>query len=146
MRTEIIEPLELSDYFDAISDGIHIIDGNEKVIYCNKALHAWREKMGIEGDIIGKKVLEAFPFLPNKAREEYRLVFRTGKILITDEVLKVNWTGIHAETRKIPVMKNQKVVNVISMFRDITERKESDAEKANLEAQLLQAQKMEAAR
>jgi PAS domain S-box-containing protein len=144
MRTEIIEPLELSDYFDAISDGIHIIDGNEKVIYCNKALHAWRKKMGIEGDIIGKKVLEAFPFLPNKAREEYRLVFRTGKILITDEVIKVNGTGMHTETRKIPVMKNQRVVNVISMLRDITERKESDAEKANLEAQLLQAQKMEA--
>jgi PAS domain S-box-containing protein len=144
MKTEVMQPLELSDYFDAISDGIHIIDGNEKVIYCNKAFCAWLEKMGIDTDVIGKKVLEAFPFLANKAREEYRLVFRTGKILITNEMIKVNGTGMHAETRKIPVTKNEKVVNVISMFRDITKRKESEAEKANLEAQLLQAQKMEA--
>jgi two-component system, cell cycle sensor histidine kinase and response regulator CckA len=144
MKTEMILPLELSDYFDAISDGIHIVDGNERIIYCNKAFYEWLEKMGIGIDVVGKKVTDAFPFLPAKIRDEYRQVFRSGKILVTDEVIKVNGTGMHAETRKIPVIKNQKVVNVISIFRDITRRKKSEAERANLEAQLLQAQKMEA--
>jgi PAS domain S-box-containing protein len=144
MKTETILPLELSDYFDAIGDGIHIIDGNEKVIYCNKAFCEWLEKLGTEADAVGKKIWDAFPFLADKARDEYRQVFKTGKILVTDEMIRVNGTGMHAETRKIPVVKNQKVVNVISILRDITGRKESEAEKVNLEAQLLQAQKMEA--
>ncbi len=144
MKTEMILPLELSDYFDAISDGIHIIDGTGKIIYCNKAFYEWLEKVGIEKQVVGKKASEAFPFLPEKTNEEYRQVFKTGKILVGDEVIKVAGKELHSETRKIPVIKNQKVVNVISMFRNVTKRKQSEAEKANLEAQLLQAQKMEA--
>ena len=136
--------LELNDYFNAIDDLIHVVDGDMKVIYFNKALHNWLEENGSEKDIIGKNFFEAFHFLSEDIMDEFKNVFKNKRNIIREVSLNLKGREIISDTRRIPVIKNNKVVHVITMVRDITERKKSEAESASLKAQLLQAQKMEA--
>jgi PAS domain S-box-containing protein len=106
--------------FDFLPEAIHIIDRDYKIIYCNNTFKKWNKILGLETEIINKKVFDVFPFLSEKIREEYETVFIRGEILITKEKNLIKDMEIETETRKIPIFEKDKVIHVITLIREIT--------------------------
>jgi PAS domain S-box-containing protein len=126
-----------------MADSLHVVEKDLSILLMNKTFRQWNKGLGLEEDTEGKSIFEVFPFLPSEVRKEYEMVFRTGEFLITEEEIHVGEQHIFTETRKIPIFEGENVTRVITIIRDITERKRSEEEKKRLEDQLGQAQKIE---
>jgi PAS domain S-box-containing protein len=111
---------------DSMSDAIHLVDQDLRIILINRAFENWCEELGLKMDGIGKNVFDLFPFLPEKVHDEYREVFNTGKILVTEESNQVGDREIVTETRKIPIFEGKRVIRVVTVVHDITERKRAE--------------------
>ncbi|MFW9782968.1 MAG: ATP-binding protein [Candidatus Heimdallarchaeota archaeon] len=118
--------LQYRNTINSMGDAIHVIGENLKIILINPAITKWLEMIGIETKVLGKKINEAFPFLPRKILNEYKQVFKTGKTLITDEETLVKGKTYFTESRKIPIIIDGMVKQVITIVRDISERKISE--------------------
>ena len=68
--------------------------------------------MNLTTDVIGKDVLQVFPFLPDDVCDEYARVFQTGEVLMTEESTRLQEQEIFTETRKIPIFREGKVFQV----------------------------------
>jgi PAS domain S-box-containing protein len=122
---------------NAMGDWILVVDPDLRVVLFNEAFKQVSRELGLTTDVIGRTPMEVFPFLPETLIDEYGWVFENKKVLITQETSKVGGREFVTESRKIPLFKEGRIVRVVSVIRDITESK-------RLEAQLQQAQKMEA--
>jgi len=129
---------------DAMSDALHVVDRDLHILLMNKAFKKWNRELDIHEEPEGKTIFELYPFLPAVLRDEYEKVFTTGEPLVTEEETMLDDAKIYTETRKIPVFEGDKVARIITIVRNITERKNSEQERERLQDQLTQAQKMEA--
>jgi PAS domain S-box-containing protein len=112
---------------NSMQDAIHVVDAGLTVVLINERFLQWLEELGIEiHDPIGRSIPEIFPFLPDKVCDEYRHVFEYGDILTTEDTIKVADRHITTNTRKIPVYKENKIVQVVTIIRDITENKRAE--------------------
>jgi PAS domain S-box-containing protein len=111
---------------DAMSDMIHVVDDKLQIILTNDALRAKNAELGLPTDVVGRTVYDIYPFLPPKVSEEYAEVFEHGRLLITEESTPVGDREIVTETRKIPIRVGGKVSHVVTVMRDITERKRAE--------------------
>jgi hypothetical protein len=119
---------------DAMDDGIYVIDSDLKITLNNTTIARWAQEMGLSGILVGKTPLKAFPFLPDDVSDEYRQVFQTGEILVTNEESRFANREKHLEVRKIPIVMNRGEVSFIAtVIRDISERVQ--AEKALWESE-----------
>ncbi len=128
---KILIEIQKSEYhyrliFDSVGDAIHIIDRELRIIIANKAFTEWIRVMSIKADIVGLNVFEAFPFLRETVKGEYEQVFKTGKTLITEECNILYGRNIYTESRKIPIMEENRVVQIITVIRDITDHKKAE--------------------
>ncbi len=112
--------------FDSMADAIHVIDADLRIVLLNENFRRWLRELGLFENLIGKSVLEAFPFLPERVAEEYHGVFQDGQVLVTEEVTNINGKDIVTETRKIPIVKEGKAIQVLTVIRDISERKAAE--------------------
>ncbi len=120
---------------NAMGDMIHVVDDNLQIVLFNEALRQRNEQLGLDTDIVGKTIHELYPFLSQKVLREYDEVFRNGRLLVTEGCNQVGDKEIITETRKIPIRGGDRVVQVITVIRDITERKRAEAQRdATLEA------------
>jgi PAS domain S-box-containing protein len=111
---------------NSLSDPLHVVDRDLKIILSNSAFDSWLTNLDINKKIVGRIVFEAFPFLPNEVREEYDQVFNSGEILLSEGSIVLNNNKIFTETRKIPIFKEGRVNQVITIIRDITESKKME--------------------
>jgi len=114
---------EYRSILNSMSDAIHVIDADMKITLINKAFAKWSKQLGFSVSAIGKTPWEIFPFLPKAVKKEYKIVFKTAKLLVTEEKTIVNKKEVFTETQKIPLIDGGKVVQVATIVRDITERK-----------------------
>jgi PAS domain S-box-containing protein len=123
---------------NALKDAIHVIGPDMRILLCNDAFVAWNRGLGLKADMVGKTFYEVFPFLPKSVRSEYRKVFRTGRMLLTEETSIVGGREFITETRKIPVMEAGRVARVLTIIRDVTESRTAQRQllevKSHLEA------------
>jgi len=110
---------------DSMGDSIHIIDRQFRIIFASERSNLWLEQVSLPKIILGQTLHEAFPFLSEKVYEEYRQVVETGKTVMTEEKTKIGQSEFITETQKIPVMGKGKVVNVVTIIRDLTELKKN---------------------
>ncbi|MBN1329391.1 MAG: PAS domain S-box protein [Candidatus Heimdallarchaeota archaeon] len=110
--------------FDSIIDPMHVVNQNLKILLINKSLAIWLSSLGVGNNIVGKTIFEAFPFLNEKVKDEYKQVFLTGKPYISIESDFLDTLEIITETRKIPIFEKNKVVRIITILRDITNEKQ----------------------
>ncbi|MHC4509804.1 MAG: PAS domain S-box protein, partial [Planctomycetota bacterium] len=75
---------------------------------------------------VGRTIFELFPFLPETVGEEYRRVFEESLVLTTEEVSHIAGREIATETRKIPIRREGRVVEAVTVIRDITERRQAE--------------------
>ena len=111
---------------ETLPDGVSVIDKDLKVIFANSNLLSWMHILGLPNDIIGRTVLDAFPFLSPIVVDEYRTVFLAGRIVVTQETSPIGDAEIVTETRKIPIKENDETVAVVTIIRNITERKQAE--------------------
>lgn len=121
---------------DALGDWILAVDRDLRIMIFNKAFKQINKELGLATDVIGRTPIEIFPFLPPSLLDEYQWVFENKKNLITEEITKVGDREFVTESRKIPLLKDGEIIKIVSVMRDITDKK-------RLETSLLQAQKME---
>ena len=113
---------------DFMGDAIHVMDRDLRLVLLNERFKQWCRELGLETEIIGRTVFEAFPFLPETVRKEYEQVFRTGETLVTEEASQVGEREIITETRKIPILQGGEVAQVVTVVHDITKRKRAEEE------------------
>ncbi|MDY7010587.1 MAG: PAS domain S-box protein [Planctomycetota bacterium] len=118
--------LQYRTTLDSIVDAIHVVGKDLRIILCNSALEQWRRQLGLESNPVGLTVFEAFPFLPESVRDEYHNVFQTGKTFIREETFTIDNKKYSTEARKIPILNRGKVIQIITVLRDITGRKQSE--------------------
>ncbi|MCK4380181.1 MAG: PAS domain-containing sensor histidine kinase [Candidatus Lokiarchaeota archaeon] len=111
---------------ESISDPLHVVDAELKIIYQNSAFIEWLKALGLNHEIIGKTPAEAFPFIGEKATKEYHEVFNSKKEHFLEDSMVLNNKRIFTETKKIPVLNDGKVIQIITIVRDVTERKEAE--------------------
>ena len=108
---------------DAVGDAIAVVDKELRLVYVNRPLKKRCAALGLEADMEGRCLLDAFPFLPaEKVRREYRSVFDTGQPLTTRDRVVVNGMEFFTETRKAPIFEGDSVVHVLAAMRDVTEK------------------------
>jgi PAS domain S-box-containing protein len=111
---------------DSMGDAIHVVDAELRLTLYNIAFEGLIENLGLEPDVIGKTIFEVFPFLSDRVREEYQQVFRTGEPLLTEERSSVGTKEYVTETRKIPIFEEGRVTQIVTVIRDITQRKQAE--------------------
>lgn len=108
---------------DAMGDAIAIVDKELRIVYANRTLKKRCAALGLEADMKGRCLIDAFPFLPaEKVRREYRSVFDSGQSLTTRDRIVVNSMEIFTETRKSPIFEGHSVVHVLAAVRDVSEK------------------------
>jgi PAS domain S-box-containing protein/putative nucleotidyltransferase with HDIG domain len=117
---------------NSIGDGIHVVDENLHVIMINEALRERIKGLGFDIEPLGKSIDEVFGFLPKHVAAEYREVFKHGRLLVTEESVRIGDKEFVSEVRKIPVFDGTRVSQVVTLIHDITERKREEQTKAVL--------------
>ncbi len=118
----------------SIDNPLHVINKELKIVIFNESFMNWNKEFGFENEVLGKYLLDVFPFLENNVVKEYQDVFNNGKMVISEEFNKINGKKIYTETKKIPIFEDNEVIRVITIIRDITEQKTSE-EKIRIKAE-----------
>jgi PAS domain S-box-containing protein/putative nucleotidyltransferase with HDIG domain len=104
---------------------VHVVDRDLRIVLFNETFKQWSKKLGLKTDVIGKKLFDIFKFLPKRVQDEYTQVFNTGEMLVTVETTRFGDRDITTETRKIPIIEDDKVYRIITCIRDVTARKQA---------------------
>lgn len=107
---------------ESIGDPLHVVDRELRIILINSAFTNWNRTLGLAENPIGKNILEIFPFLPEHVRREYEEVFRSGRTLVSSESVNIDGAELFTETRKIPIIEDGRVIRVVTIIRDVTEK------------------------
>lgn len=115
----------LQNIIENNADGIIIVDADGMVRYVNPAAETILDRRGDE--LLNETV--GFPMVIGESTN-IEIVLRDGKLRIVEmRIVETDWEGKPAQ---------------LASLRDVSERKQQEKERLELEAQLLQAQKMEA--
>jgi PAS domain S-box-containing protein len=113
---------------DLMADGIHVVDCDLRILLFNSSFRQWCLELGLETDVIGRRLPDVFPFLSETVFDEYRHVLASGETLITEEESIISGRRFVTETRKIPIWEGERIARVVTAVRDITERKHAEQE------------------
>jgi PAS domain S-box-containing protein len=123
---------------EAMGEAMHVVDRDLRIVLFNQPFKEWNRQLKLPTEVLGKKLFDVFSFLPNSVNEEYSRVFQTGEILVTQERTLLQEQEIFTETRKIPIFREGKVFQVLTVISNITERKAAEDEIHRLNAELEQ--------
>jgi len=129
---------------DSIHDMIHVVDSDLRLVLANNTFYTWCRKYGLESGAVGMNLKDVLPFLNDFVLAEYMSVFENGQVLLTEEANTFGEQTIYSETRKVPIFVDGKVAQVLTVVRDISERRQAEEEKIKLQSKLNQALKLEA--
>lgn len=121
---------------DALEDSLIAVDREMTLVLANRAFLYNHGRRGFDVDVIGRKLTEALPYIPDESVAEYARIFDNGIPITTEHHYRIADTDIWAETRKIPVMEDGNVVRVLTIVRDLTDSR-------RLENELQKAQRLE---
>ncbi|MEI6454842.1 MAG: histidine kinase dimerization/phosphoacceptor domain -containing protein [bacterium] len=115
---------QYADTLDSIPDWIFVVDADKRFVMMNTALKEEHVRQGFFQDCIGKKITKVYPLISKKTLDDIDEVFTTGKILIGEQRLELIDKTLYGETRKVPIFRDNKVVQVITIMRDRSKEKE----------------------
>lgn len=130
----IASEIKYKTLFENLPQRIFYKDKNSVYVSCNTN---YAQDLGINpADITGKTDYNFFPReLAEKYRKDDRTVLDSGNMLDTEETYLQDGKETIVHTIKIPVMDGHgSIVGLLGIFRDITERKIFEREKARIEA------------
>jgi two-component system, cell cycle sensor histidine kinase and response regulator CckA len=110
---------------DSMAESIHIIDRDFCIVFVNKQFSLGLKDRGIDLDVTGMNLQEAFPFLTEKVYKEYRTVFEMLETSVVDDMAVIGDKEYFSVVQKIPIMEEGRAVKVVTIIRDITETKKA---------------------
>jgi PAS domain S-box-containing protein len=111
---------------DAMPDAATVMDAELTIQVANRAMRGWLEQLGRSPEVVGRKLMEAFPFLGSSVEDEYRRVFESGEPLRTTETTTVGSEVITTETTRTPIVEDGKVVRVLTVIHNVTEHRRGE--------------------
>ncbi|MBI5957384.1 MAG: PAS domain-containing protein [Chloroflexi bacterium] len=112
---------------DALPEAIQVMTPDSRIVLTNRTFNQWVIEFGVVTNVLGRSPFEIFPFLSEQVREEYHRAFTEGEPIISHETTQVGPSQIFTETTKFPVIDKGQVAYVITVMRDVTEAKYSEA-------------------
>jgi len=119
--------LRYREMLDSVDEAIHIVDADLLVLFVNRAFRELVKAVGLDKEIIGRRLCDVFPFLPDRVWDEYRSAIERGSMILTEESTAVGHKEVFTETRKIPIFEGKSVVKVVTVMKDVTELKRTAA-------------------
>ncbi len=110
----------------AIGDPIHVVDVDLRVVLSNPVLEKWVEELNLDSDILGRRLPDIFPFLPNTVLDEYETVFQSRETLVSEERTLIGGKEIFTEVTKIPIVRRGEVEQVLTIIRDVSEARTAE--------------------
>jgi PAS domain S-box-containing protein len=128
--------------FNAAADALVLRDAERRVVDVNPA---FLEMSGYtrEEVLTGERWIFAGPEQAGMAKEMHRRVIAGESVQFEVQGIRKDGTPLAVEMRAVPILYRGQP-HALGMARDITERRRSEAERAKLQAQLMQAHRMEA--
>ncbi|MHA1909042.1 MAG: PAS domain S-box protein [Candidatus Thorarchaeota archaeon] len=123
VRQDIVSGLQHREILYALSDAIHVVDQNMRIIFQNPAFSRWLRELDLDTEITGLQIAEAFPFISEKTLDDYRHVFSTGLVHQSSEVTMIGERSIYTEITKVPLVREGSVEQIVTVIRDITDQK-----------------------
>ncbi|MFX0183015.1 MAG: PAS domain S-box protein [Candidatus Hodarchaeota archaeon] len=113
---------------ESITEPVHVVDTNLKFTLFNKSFMRWNKELGLETAVIGKKINEVFPFLPDNVIDEYTKVINTQEPIVTEELTRIENDEFITKTQKIPILSYSegKVSHIITMVSNLTGYKQTE--------------------
>jgi len=133
-------------HFENVSDVIYTIDPELRILSVSPSVE---RTLGYKPEeLIGRSFQDLNILAPDSLEpaisNTMRVLANERRIGLEYEFIAKDRTRRFGEVNSVPLVRNGKIVAVISVGRDITEHKLEQNEKDKLEAQLQQARKMEA--
>jgi len=106
---------------ELLGDAIHVVGADHTITMCNTSFRKLCRELGLPaGDPTGKNLFEVVPCLGERVREEYRRLFAGGDAAVTREEYVNGNRRVIVEERRIPVLSDGKVVQVVTVIRNVT--------------------------
>ncbi len=110
---------------DTLSLPVIVVDRDLRIVYCNETLSKWNAEFKWNADdLIGKPMFEVFSFLPQRARNNYDVVSKTGQPLRSESSYSFGDKQLSVEVELLPVVLDNKVQYIITLLRNITRQRE----------------------
>ncbi|MFC1697626.1 PAS domain S-box protein [Nanoarchaeota archaeon] len=129
---------------NSMPEWIHIIDDDFNFIVFSDSFKSINSDLGLETEVIGKNLFDVYSFLDESVREEYKAVFQDGEPLFTEERILIKGKEYFTETLKLPIFENDEVNKIVTIVRDISDKKISENNNKKLQEQVLRSQKLDA--
>ncbi len=113
---------------DHLVDIFFVVDRDLRIQLYNRAFLDQMERYQLDTDPHHRYLFDVAPFLPGTSQQDYSEVFKNGELLITEEKTQIEDQPRWYEIHKIPVPRNDRLDQVATLIRDITERKQVEAE------------------
>jgi PAS domain S-box-containing protein len=113
---------------DTPADAILAVDSDLRIVMFlfSERFRLWNKEFDLKTNLIGRPLFEAFPGMSEKVRDEYRHVLETGEMIITEEAVSIGDTTYFIEARKTAKMREGINTGIITVMRDITERRKAE--------------------
>ncbi len=111
---------------EAMADMLYVVDSDMRVRIVNEGCRLWMRQHGLNPNVVGLSLGEAFPFLSPSEHDEYDLVLSSGRPHVKEGTVRIKDRQYFAEVRKMPVRHNGVVTGVITIVRDITEQRRGE--------------------
>jgi len=109
---------------DTIPDSILVLNREMRIQAANAQAKRINHHLGLPTDMIGKKMEKVYPFLSPETIGETERVFTEGQVMLTTQHANLGGKLYITETRKVPIVKDDRVDQVMLIIRDVTREKE----------------------
>lgn len=108
---------------DGLPDWLHVVDKDLRFVYVNETFHKFFTEITKEDNLIGKFFADIQSYLPKEIIAEYYQVLDSGQPLRTLENTEISGRNFSTETHKYPIFNNGRITHIVTVMRDVTERK-----------------------
>ena len=93
----------------------------------NSTLKQVAVEAGLPANLIGLNIEKSFPFISKEEIDSVRVVFETGRISIRELSFDFGGQQVFVETRTLPMIRNNRVEQVMVVTRDRSKEREIEA-------------------
>jgi len=109
---------------NSIPDWLYVVDTDLRFVMLNSSLQEEHMRQGFTINCIGKKITKVYPFIQATTIDEISQVFKTGEILVSEQQFFLRDKTIYGETRKVPIFKDNQVIQVMTIMRNRSKEQE----------------------
>jgi PAS domain S-box-containing protein len=112
------------DVIDAIPDMVFVVDMDMRIVLVNSAFREWDRNYKKHYELTGTRFADLYPELYECFFEKIDFVLTTANSHICEVKYTINGDIFYIEIRKIPIISNKHIVQVMIIFRDVSKKKE----------------------